>query len=107
VEESAAAHQCDQVRGVDRVHRRGLGARRVCRPWQFPPPGTGPGPLVHLVRERTVAKVDSIGLAASTLALRNQQRCSRVVGNTWRVAAQNPSAPSPTASTGVPMPRRQ
>ena len=36
----------------------------------------------------------------------NQQRCSRVAGKTSRSAAQNPSAPSPMASTGAAMPRR-
>jgi hypothetical protein len=36
----------------------------------------------------------------------NQQRCSRVSGNTSRTAFQNPSAPSPTASTGALIPRR-
>jgi hypothetical protein len=42
-----------------------------------------------------------------TLAiLWNQQRCSRVAGKTSRSAAQNPSAPSPMASTGAAMPRR-
>ena len=47
------------------------------------------------------------GSAASTLAiLWNQQRCSRVAGNTSRSAPQNPSAPSPTASTGARIPRR-
>ncbi len=35
-----------------------------------------------------------------------QHRCSRVVGNTSRRAAQNPSAPSPAASTGARIPRR-
>src|SRR6478736_9922743 len=37
----------------------------------------------------------------------NQQRCSRVSGNTSRNAPQNPSAPSPAASTGARMPRRR
>jgi hypothetical protein len=47
------------------------------------------------------------GSAPSTLAiLWNQQRCSRAVGNTSRSALQNPSAPSPTASTGADIPRR-
>ena len=42
------------------------------------------------------------GSAASTFAcLWNQHRCSRVFGNTSRKAFQNPSAPSPTASTGA------
>ncbi len=36
----------------------------------------------------------------------NQHRCSRVSGNTSRTAFQNPSAPSPTASTGAVIPRR-
>src|SRR6478672_13023427 len=36
----------------------------------------------------------------------NQQRCSRVSGNTSRNAPQNPSAPSPIASTGARIPRR-
>src|SRR5690606_17237228 len=47
------------------------------------------------------------GSLSSTLARRcTQQRCSRVSGHTSRTAAQNPSAPSPTASTGALMPRR-
>ena len=37
----------------------------------------------------------------------NQQRCSRVSGDTSRSALQNPSAPSPAASTGARMPRRR
>src|SRR4051794_33636274 len=37
----------------------------------------------------------------------NQQRCSRVSGNTSRNAPQNPSAPSSAASTGARMPRRR
>jgi hypothetical protein len=36
----------------------------------------------------------------------HQQRCSLVSGKTSRIAFQNPSAPSPTASTGAVMPRR-
>ncbi len=35
-----------------------------------------------------------------------QQRCSLVSGHTVRSAAQNPSAPSPTATIGARMPRR-
>ena len=47
------------------------------------------------------------GSAASTLAvLWNQQRPSLACGNTSRSPFQNPSAPSPTASTGARMPRR-
>ncbi len=34
-----------------------------------------------------------------------QQRCSRVSGNTSARAAQNPRAPSPTATTGAVIPR--
>src|SRR6185369_9150514 len=49
-----------------------------------------------------------LGSAARTLAcLCHQQRCSRVLGNTSRTAFQNPSAPSPTSSTGAVMPRRR
>ena len=48
-----------------------------------------------------------LGSAPSTLAiLWNQQRASLVSGKTSRSAFQNPSAPSPTASTGARMPRR-
>ena len=36
----------------------------------------------------------------------NQPRCSAVSGNTSRSADQDPSAPSPMASTGARMPRR-
>jgi len=47
------------------------------------------------------------GSAPSTLAiLWNQQRCALACGNTSRAAFQNPSAPSPMASTGARMPRR-
>jgi hypothetical protein len=47
------------------------------------------------------------GSADNTLPiLWNQQRCSRVVGNTSRNAVQNPSAPSPAARTGARIPRR-
>jgi hypothetical protein len=47
------------------------------------------------------------GRAFSTLAETwNQQRCSAVSGKTSRTAAQNPRAPSPTASTGARIPRR-
>jgi hypothetical protein len=46
------------------------------------------------------------GSAASTFAdLWNQQRCSRVSGKTSRRPPQDPSAPSPTASTGARIPR--
>jgi hypothetical protein len=37
--------------------------------------------------------------------VRTQQRCSRVSGNTSRIAAQKPSARSPTATTGARIPR--
>jgi len=38
----------------------------------------------------------------STLAvLCTQQRCTRVVGKTWRGAFQNPRAPSPVARSGA------
>ena len=48
-----------------------------------------------------------LGSAARTFAvLWNQQRPSLVSGNTSRSAFQNPSAPSPTASTGARIPRR-
>ena len=48
-----------------------------------------------------------LGRALRTLAiLWNQQRCSRVSGNTSRTAFQKPSAPSPAASTGEVIPRR-
>jgi len=47
------------------------------------------------------------GNAARTFPiLWNQHRCSVVAGNTSRTAFQNPSAPSPTASTGARIPRR-
>ena len=47
------------------------------------------------------------GSAARTFAaLWNQQRRSLACGNTSRSAPQNPSAPSPTASTGARIPRR-
>jgi creatinine amidohydrolase/Fe(II)-dependent formamide hydrolase-like protein len=36
----------------------------------------------------------------------HQHRCSLLSGNTSRTALQNPSAPSPTASTGAAVPRR-
>ena len=39
-------------------------------------------------------------------SLWTQSRCSRVFGHTSRTAAQNPSAPSPIATTGARMPRR-
>ncbi len=46
--------------------------------------------------------VSGLGSAASTFAvLWNQQRPSVVFGNTSRSPFQNPSAPSPTASTGA------
>ena len=47
------------------------------------------------------------GSAPSTFAiLWNQQRWVLACGNTSRTADQNPSAPSPIASTGARMPRR-
>ena len=49
-----------------------------------------------------------LGSAARTLAiLWNQQRCSLVPGKTSRSAPQNPSVPSPAASTGARIPRRE
>src|SRR5579875_802568 len=49
-----------------------------------------------------------LGRQSKTLtSLCTQQRPCRVPGNTSRSAAQNPSAPSPTASTGARMPRRR
>ena len=39
-------------------------------------------------------------------SLWHQSRCPRVSGHTSRTAAQKPSAPSPTATTGARMPRR-
>ena len=47
------------------------------------------------------------GSAPSKFAiLWDQQRCFRVWENTSCSAPQNPSAPSPTASTGARIPRR-
>ncbi len=47
------------------------------------------------------------GRAASTLPPAwNQQRCSRMTGNTARMALQKPNAPSPIARTGAAIPRR-
>src|SRR5690606_517776 len=63
---------------------------------------------IHDLAQRLLALGWSrFGSLSSTLARRcTQQRCSRVSGHTSRTAAQNPSAPSPTASTGALMPRR-
>jgi hypothetical protein len=60
------------------------------------------------LRERLLAAgCADFGSAASTFAvLWNQQRPSRASGNTSRSPPQNPSAPSPTASTGARIPRR-
>ncbi len=62
--------------------------------------------LERLVRCRIVDSVDSIGLAVRMLSvLRSRQRRWRVCGYAWSSAAQNPRAPSPTASFGALMPR--
>src|SRR5262245_7987405 len=48
-----------------------------------------------------------LGSAASTFAVSwNQQRPSLASGNTSRSPVENPSTPSPTASTGARIPRR-
>ena len=56
---------------------------------------------------REVRRFGAWGNLSSTLAsLWHQQPCARVSGHTSRAAAQNPSAPSPTATTGAASPRR-
>src|SRR4029453_10311962 len=50
----------------------------------------------------------ALGRQPSTLpALWTQSRCWRVAGKTSRSAAHNPSAPSPTITTGARIPRRR
>jgi len=58
-------------------------------------------------RARRAAGCTDLGRTFNTFAPAwTQQRCSPVSGNTSRIAAQNPNAPSPTANFGARMPRR-
>ena len=90
-----------------------------CRPMRTPAAGTTRPP--DMSASRPVSINTSNDYAATTRPTRlldpgregrlmailwNQHRCSRVSGNTSRSAPQNPSAPSPIASTGARMPRR-
>src|SRR5262249_58171410 len=81
------------VGGLERFHRR-AGAGLVL------------GPQIS-ARAFFAPGCADFGSAARTLAvLWNQRRPSLACGNTSRRPFQNPSAPSPTASTGARMPRR-
>src|SRR4029450_10428122 len=63
---------------------------------------------VHTLAKRGLhARLEPLrDLSRMLPSLWNQSRCSRVFGHTSRTAAQKPSAPSPTATTGARIPRR-
>jgi hypothetical protein len=60
--------------------------------------GSCPHPLYRIIGVSLHRRAATADFAAALVP--------RVVGNTSRSAPQNPSAPSPTASTGARIPRR-